>query len=292
MKLGFIGLGNIGLPAAINLLRRGYEVVGFDIHPNDSFVAAGGVAAKALQELATCNVILQSLPSGEALEQTIDALLPSVFPGQIFIDLSSYSLDVKRAQAQRLEQKGARMFDCEVSGLPHQVATRTAVLFKAGDQKAIRQCDAIFDALADKHFYLGPFGAATKMKLIANVMVCVHDLMAAEALNLGRALGLDPGTMVEVLSSSAAGSATFSNKAPLMVSREFPSGRGPFRHMFGYLDRAHALAAELSMIEATPLLCRVREVFAIARKEGRHDQDIAAIIEIVEAMKDKGALHD
>lgn len=286
--VGFIGLGNVGLPAAVNLLESGYGVLGHDLIPSPALVKAGGVMA-SLTDLARCAVIVQSLPTPAALTATLDQLVPLLRPGQVIIELSSYPLAVKIAQAERVAATGAVLLDCEVSGLPFMIANRTAVLFKAGDQDAVEACAPIFDALAGAHYYLGAFGAATKMKLIANMMVCVHDLMAAEALILGQAAGLDPAQIVEVLKPSAAGSATFANKAPLMVSRAFDEGRGPFRHMFGYLDRATELAEQAGVTSALALLPAVREVFALAKAQGRHDQDIAAIIEVIEQLPVKGA---
>lgn len=281
--VGFIGLGNIGLPAATNLLRAGFVVRGFDLRPTAAFVDAGGRFVATVREVADAEVIIQSLPSERALIETIDALLPAIKPGQVVIEISSYPLEVKRAQAERLSQKGGLMLDCEVSGLPHQVAAKKAVLFKAGDAQSIESLTDIFDAITQQHFYVGEFGAATNMKLIANTMVCVHNLMAAEALNLGRKAGLDPGLMIRVLGPSAAGSATFLNKAPLMLDRVVGAGPGPFRHMFGYLQRADALAVRSAA--ATPLLNAARDVYRRAEQQGRHDQDIAAIIEIVESIE-------
>jgi 3-hydroxyisobutyrate dehydrogenase-like beta-hydroxyacid dehydrogenase len=289
MNLGFVGLGNVGLPAALNLMKGGFTVYGYAHRPNRRFAEAGGVQVEAVSQLASCDTIVHSLPNVAALTETVDRLLPLVRPGQIFVDISSYAIVDKLAQAERLKERGATMLDCEISGLPHQVAARTAVVFKAGDIGIVNQCEKLFDALAERHFYLGPFGAATKMKLIANVMVCVHDLMAAEALNFGRALGLDPKQMVEVLLPSAAGSATFANKAQMMVSRDFSGGRGPFGHMFGYLDRAYALAEEMRLQSAVPLLTRTRDLFHIARNQQRHDQDIAANIDILDAKNAQGA---
>ncbi len=289
-SIGFVGLGNIGGPAASNLLGAGFSVRGFDIRPNEEFASAGGHFVVSLAEIATCDVIIQSLPGPAALITTIDGLLPGLRPGQIIIELSSYPLDVKIAQAARVADAGAVMLDCEVSGLSFQFANRTAVLFKSGDETVVNACKPVFDALVDQHFFLGAFGAATKMKLIANMMVCVHDLMAAEALNLGRAAGLDPAQMVDVLKPSAAGSSTFANKAPLMLSRQFDTGRGPFSHMFGYLQRARDLADSCGARSATPLLERVTEIFAIAESQGRHTQDIAAILEVVESLNDPVAV--
>ena len=281
--IGFVGLGNVGGPMAANLLGAGFDVVGFDPRPNPAFEAAGGRAAASLEALAgECRTVLHSLPSRAAIDASIDALLARPVEGRTLVELSSYALDDKLAAAERLAAAGATMLDCEVSGLPPMVAARKAVIFKSGDAGAVDALAPVFDAVAERHFHLGDFGAATVMKLVANTMVCVHNLMAAEALNLGRRAGLDPALMVEVLGPSAAGSSTFGFKAPLMVGREFDAGAGPFSHMFGYLERAESLAR--SHGAATPLLGATREVYARAEAEGRHGQDIAAIIEIVESL--------
>lgn len=283
-KIGFVGLGNVGMPAALNLVRSGFAVVGYDVRPVPDLVEAGGTLAASLEEVAACDIVLQSLPSEKALVATVDQLLPHLRHGQIIAELSSYPLETKGEQARRIAHTGATMIDCEISGLPFQVADRTAVLFTAGDESAVNACAPAFETFTAQHFYLGAFGAATKMKLIANFMVCAHNLVGAEALNLGTAAGLDAAQMVEVLKPSAAGSTTFANKSGLMLSREFASGRGPFRHMFGYLDRALELARDSGVQRATPVLHRVREIYDIARRDERHDQDIAGIIEVLESM--------
>ncbi|WP_394839065.1 NAD(P)-dependent oxidoreductase [Pendulispora rubella] len=279
--LGFIGLGNVGEPMAANLLAKDFDVLGYDIRANANFVARGGRAVAQVAHVAAAPVIIQSLPTVAALEATIEALLPVLRPRQVIIEISSYPLAAKRAAAERVAERGAILLDCEISGLPPQVAERKAVIFKSGDARAVDELHGVFEAMAEQHFYLGEFGAATKMKLIANTMVCVHNLMAAEALTLGARAGLDPRRMVEVLVPSAAGSATFANKAPLMLARSFRPGRGPFRHMFGYLARAREMARECGA--STPLLHAASEVYRRAESEGRHEEDIAAVLEIVEA---------
>lgn len=283
-KIGFIGLGNVGGPAARNLVASGFHVVGYDLRVNAAAIEGGVEWADTVEALAGCRIIFQSLPGPAALAASIDALLPHLTTRQIIADISSYPLADKCAAAERISATGAVMLDCEISGLPSQVANRTAVLFCSGDRSGVQSCASAFEAFTARYFYLGAFGAATRMKLIANAMVCAHNLIAAEALNLGRAVGLDPATIIEVLGPSAAGSNTFTNKAPLMLSREFAEGKGPFRHMFGYLARAADLAKANGVAGATPVLDIVRRTYAIAEAEQRHDQDIAAIIEILEEM--------
>lgn len=279
--IGFIGLGNVGGPMAINLLKAGFKVIGFDLAPNKAFEAAGGQMAARLNEVAQqARIVIHSLPHTKAISQSVNALIEAKVENRVLIEMSSYDLDEKLAMSAKLAENGITMLDCEVSGLPPMVVTRTAVIFKSGDHKAITDLEPVFNGIADKHFYLGAQGAATKMKLIANTMVCVHNLMAAEALNLGKLAGLSPEMMVEVLGSSAAGSSTFGFKAPLMLSRKFSNGMGPFRHMFGYLGRNKKLAKQVGA--NTPLLLAAQQVYEIAEQQNRHDQDIAGIIEVIE----------
>jgi L-threonate 2-dehydrogenase len=283
VPVGFVGLGKIGLPAALNMISAGHVVHGYMRRPKQAFIEAHGIAA-TLDEVARCSIVMLCLPDSSSLEVTVDRLVLSAFPGQVIADLGSSPIAFKARQADKLARAGAIMLDCEVSGLPLQVADRSAAVFVGGDAAAAHRCTPLFACFSARQFYLGPFGMASTMKLVANFMVAAHNLVAAEALNLGRAAGLDMATMVDVLKSSAAHSATFANKAPLMVSRNFAGGRGPFSHMFGHLDRAAALATASGVAEATPVLSRTREIYALASAENRHDQDIAAIIEIVERM--------
>ena len=280
--IGFIGLGNIGTPMSQNLLRAGFDVIGFDLVENSAFVEAGGRFAQSVQDVARqAQVVVQSLPTVAALDSTVSGLLEAAQEGLIVIDISSYPVDSKKQAAKRLAEQGGAMLDCEISGLPFMVANRTAVIFQAGDKATVDRLQDIFEGMADRCFYLGEFGSATKMKLLANMMVAIHNSVAGEVLNLAARIGVDPETVIKVLGPSAAGSVTFSNKAPIMISRDFEGGAGPFRHMVHYLDRASEMAKQAGA--ATPLLDKTRECYQLADKQNRGDQDIAAVIEILEA---------
>ncbi len=288
--VGFVGLGNIGQPMSCNLLNAGFRVRGYDSKINQAFVNAGGEMVARVAELAALPIIVLSLPHAQALRETVDGLLPHCTKGQVIIDLSSHALADKQAQATRLAERGATLLDCEVSGLPFQAAAKKAVIFQSGDEQLITRLAPVFAAMAEQCFHVGPFGAATQLKLIANTMVCVHNLMAAEALNLGARAGLAPELMFKVLGSSAASSTTFVNKAPLMLSRNFEAGKGPFRHMFGYLARAADLGVACGA--STPLLEATRRVYAQAEAQHLHDLDIAAVIQLIEANSPSTDPHD
>lgn len=279
--IGSIGLGNIGEPMAINLIQSGYSVIGFDVIEKPKFVSAGGLQAKTIEELSKqTDLIVQSLPTVQALETTVDELIEFGRSGQIIIELSSYPLKNKKLQASRLAEHGITMLDCEISGLPFMVKDRSATIFQSGDQATIESTQVVFEAMTNKRINLGKFGAATKMKLLANMMVAIHNSVAGEVLNLAQKADIDLDEAIEALSKSAAGSVTFSNKAPIMITREFESGAGPFRHMFNYLRRVSGLAKDVGA--STPLLDTIHQYYEKAEAEGRADQDIAAIIEILE----------
>ena len=279
--IGSIGLGNIGEPMAINLIQSGYSVIGFDVIEKPKFVSAGGLQAKTIEELSKqTDLIVQSLPTVQALETTVDELIEFGRSGQIIIELSSYPLKNKKLQASRLAEHGITMLDCEISGLPFMVKNRSATIFQSGDQATIESTQVVFEAMTNKRINLGKFGAATKMKLLANMMVAIHNSVAGEVLNLAQKADIDLNEAIEALSKSAAGSVTFSNKAPIMITREFESGAGPFRHMFNYLRRVSGLAKDVGA--STPLLDTIHQYYEKAEAEGRADQDIAAIIEMLE----------
>ena len=279
--IGSIGLGNIGEPMAINLIQSGYSVIGFDVIEKPKFVSAGGLQAKTIEELSKqTDLIVQSLPTVQALETTVDELIEFGRSGQIIIELSSYPLKNKKLQASRLAEHGITMLDCEISGLPFMVEDRSATIFQSGDQETIESIQVVFEAMTNKRVNLGEFGAATKMKLLANMMVAIHNCVAGEVLNLAQKADIDLDEAIKALSKSAAGSVTFSNKAPIMITREFESGAGPFRHMFNYLRRVSGLAKDVGA--STPLLDTIHQYYEKAEAEGRADQDIAAIIEMLE----------
>ncbi|SVC94632.1 uncharacterized protein METZ01_LOCUS347486, partial [marine metagenome] len=152
--IGFIGLGNIGTPMSQNLLRAGFDVIGFDLVENPAFVEAGGRFAQSVQDVARqAQVVIQSLPTVAALESTVSGLLEAAQDGLTVIDISSYPVDSKKQAAERLAEQGGTMLDCEISGLPFMVANRTAVIFQAGDKTTVNRLQDIFEAMADRCFY-------------------------------------------------------------------------------------------------------------------------------------------
>ncbi|AQV94155.1 NAD(P)-dependent oxidoreductase [Cupriavidus necator] len=284
--VGMIGIGQLGLPIASNLLQAGLPVVGYRRSDRAQFVGLGGVALDSPREVAgQADVILLCLPGEaaclEVLEGEGGGLLSALRPGQLVVELGTYARAFKLAQARKIEDTGARVLECEVSGSPPMVAARKAALLLGGDDDACAAGRAVLDAISPLQFRIGRYGDAVNMKLIANHLVAVHTLAAAEAMQLAIRAGFDPHRAAEVIGHGAGASTMFNIRAPLMAARRFTPALGAFQTLDKYIDFASSLAAELGC--ATPLLDTAMPYFKRALAAGMEHEDIAAVIKLLEA---------
>src|SRR5690606_21256852 len=200
------------------------------------------------------DVVILCLPNEAASLQVLDGpdgLLAALQSDQIVIETGTYSKAFKLQQADRLMRHGARVLEAEVSGSPPRVRARKAALYVGGDAELLEQCRAILEAVSPSVFHLGGYGAAVSMKLIANYLLAIHTLAAAEAMNMGVRAGFDPNVVAEVIQQGAGGSAMFGVRAPLMAKRAFSPAPGPFTTLEKYLELGRSMADELGC--ATPL---------------------------------------
>ena len=287
--VGVIGLGIMGGAIARNLVRDGVRVVGFDLDPDRSTEAQeAGVtivkSAGAVGSAADC--ALTSLPSPEALDHTARALadLPeSERQGLVIAELSTLSLECKVRNRDVLADVGVVLLDCPLSGSGAQAAVGDLVVYASGDAAAFARSEDVFAGFARAARYLGEFGVGTKMKLVANLLVAVHNVAAAEAIQLGVRAGLDPSTLCEVLGSGAGGSRMFELRAPLMVNEKYE----PATMKLDVWKKDMTLIRELaeSCGVATPLFSATEPLYEAAVAAGRGHEDTAAVYE---ALKDLG----
>lgn len=283
--IGMIGIGQLGLPVAINLMRAGYRVVGFRRNDREAFIGAGGVALDSPAEVARqADVLLMCLPGEKAQAEALEGplgVLAALSPGKIVIELGTYPREHKVAQARRIESLGAQMLEAEVSGSPPMVVERRAALYIGGDEALFERCKPVLVAITAHHFHLGEIGSAVAMKLIANALVAIHTLAAAEAMNLGAKVGFNPHRVAEVIRQGAGNSAMFTIRAPMMAARSFSPAPGPFCTLEKYLrmgaDFAHGMGC------ATPLFSAASPYFLRALEGGMGEEDISAVIKLIEA---------
>lgn len=284
-SVGMIGIGQLGLPIATNLMRAGFRVAGYRRTDREEFIRRGGEALDSPGAVAkAADVLLMCLPCEEAMLETLngeDGVLASLRPGQIVIELGTYRKQFKIEQAARLEQHGARVLEAEVSGSPPMVADRKAALYLGGSPELVQECSPILEAIAANQFHLGEFGSAVTVKLIANYLLTIHTLAAAEAINIGVRAGFNPHRIAEVIKQGAGNSVMFSLRAPMMAARTFSPAPGPFVTLEKYLQLAQELTEELGC--ATPLFSAAAPYFYRGLNSDMANEDISAVIKLIEA---------
>ena len=282
--VGVIGLGQIGAPIAHNLLKSGFKVVGFRRSSTPDLEQAGMIRATSAEEVGrSTDVVLSCLGAVGALEETVAGLLMAARPGQVVVELGSYKVAEKARHVEPLAAKGVAFLDGEVSGTPPMVAARKAAVYLAGDEAAAKAIDPVIKGFADNSFYFGAFGAATRVKLINNLLVAIHIASTAEAMSLGIKAGIDVPTMIKAIAGGSGGSSAFGARAEAMAARRFDPPMGTSAALEHYIVEAKELATEVG--RATPMLDRAAELFAKAREKGVENKDVAVMIEVLESLE-------
>jgi 3-hydroxyisobutyrate dehydrogenase-like beta-hydroxyacid dehydrogenase len=288
--VGFVGVGKIGLPISENLIKSGFRVLGYRRGSLADFEKIGGVAAKSPADVgAQTDVVLSCLPSSEAMDQVINGpqgLLQSARPGQIIVELGSHPVPDKEKHVAPLAAKGAAFIDGEVSGTPGMVVARKAVIFLGGDAAACKSVEPVIKGFADMCLYFGPFGAASKVKLVNNLLVAIHIAATAEAMALGLKAGVDVDMMIKAIAAGSGGSTQFGIRAPWMAQRRFLPVQGAASQLFHYFDMIGDWADSTGT--ATPLLDRATEVYKKCVEMGWGDnQDVAIMVDVINALPRK-----
>jgi 3-hydroxyisobutyrate dehydrogenase-like beta-hydroxyacid dehydrogenase len=277
-KVAVIGLGIMGGAISRNLIAAGFTVSGFDpdrarADTASSFgVAANGSAAEAA---ADADLVLTSLPSTEALDRTVDALLAAPRPGVIVAEISTFPIEAKQRAHDRLAAAGIAMLDCPLSGTGAQAVTRDLALYGSGDEAAFERCRDAFAGFARASHYLGAFGNGSRMKFVANLLVAVHNVAAAEAIVLGAKAGLDPDRILNVIQSGAGNSRIFELRGPMMAKGVYT----PPTATMHVLQKDSAIIAEFAggLGVDTPMLNAAAPLYDEAEAQGHAEEDVAAV---------------
>ena len=199
--VGLVGVGKIGLPISENLIKSGYRVLGYRRSSLADFEKIGGIAARSPAEIgAQTDIVFSCLPSSQSLEEVVqgpNGLIKSARPGQIIVELGSHPVPDKQRHVAALAAKGASFLDGEVSGTPGMVSARKAVIYLAGDKEACAKAERFVAGFADSCLYFGPFGAASRVKLVNNLLVAINIAATAEAMALGLKAGVDVDLMIK-----------------------------------------------------------------------------------------------
>jgi 3-hydroxyisobutyrate dehydrogenase-like beta-hydroxyacid dehydrogenase len=142
-------------------------------------------------------------------------------PGQIVIETSTLSIEVKQQARRRLARGRITLLDCPLSGTGAQARTRDLAIYASGARGAVRRCEAVFEGFACMHYHIGAFGSGSRMKFVANLLVAIHNVAAAEAVLLARKAGLNPATAVRILGDGAGASRMLQVRGPMMARRRY-----------------------------------------------------------------------
>src|SRR5262245_1389786 len=287
--IGFIGVGKIGLPISENLIKSGYRVLGFRRSSLADFEKLGGTPARSPAEIgAQAKIVFSCLPSSEALEEVVhgpNGLLKSARSGQIIVELGSHPVPDKQRHVAPLAAKGAAFLDGEVSGTPGMVAARKAVVYLAGDKDAAAKAERVVKGFADSCLYFGQFGAASRVKLVNNLLVALNIAATAEAMALGLKAGVDVELMIKAIATGSGGSTQFGIRAPWMAERRFLPAQGTVPQLQHYFDMIGDFAADVGV--ATPMLDRAVELYDKSVAMGLADKDVAAMVDVISALPPK-----
>jgi len=290
--VGLVGVGKIGLPISENLIKSGYRVVGYRRSSLAEFEKIGGIAARSPADVgAQTDIVFSCLPSSQALEDVVqgpNGLIKSARQGQIIVELGSHPVPDKQRHVAALAAKGASFLDGEVSGTPGMVAARKAVIYLAGDKEACAKAERFVAGFADSCLYFGPFGAASRVKLVNNLLVAINIAATAEAMALGLKAGVDIDLMIKAIATGSGGSTQFGIRAPWMAQRRFLPAQGTASALQHYFDMIGDFADSVGV--GTPMLDRAVELYDKFMEMGFGEKDVAAMVDVIGALppaKDK-----
>ena len=282
--IGVIGLGIMGSSIARHVAHAGYRVAGYDVRPARlrEINAAGGVAASSSSDVARqSRILITSLPSSDALAQTVDALVKTRHAPLIVVETSTLPIDVKQRARVALRKKGIELLDCPISGTGAQARNKDIVVYASGSRAAYRRVSNVLDAFTRAHYYVGPFGDGSKIKFVANLLVAIHNVATAEAMVLAMKAGLDAKKVLKLVSEGAGSSRVLQLRGPMMV-------KGNYRKATMTLatwQKDMAIIAEFAKRAGveTPLFSATAPIYRDAVKT-RPQEDTAAVCAVLEKM--------
>lgn len=277
--VGVIGLGLLGSALAERLIAGDYPTKVWNRSPEkaEPLLALGALWAD--NPLADCPIVVICLYTTDIVVEVIDRLAAGLRPGQIVIDTTTGDPAQTSALGARLAQQGVRYLEAPIAASSEQTRRGEALAMIAGEVSAYDECRAVIECLAPTSFYLGPWGSATKMKLVNNLVLGLNRAALAEGLVFARAIGMEPAKALQVLQAGNAYSVVMDVKGKKMLAGDFaPQGKLAQHHkdVRLILDEADRTGTHL------PFSRLHRQLLIAAEKAGFAEQDNSAIIRAIE----------
>lgn len=286
MKVGFIGVGNMGGPMCRNIIRKsGEQIVVFDLNADAvrTCTDLGATAAKSVAELAAgCDVIMTSLPMPKDVEAVAlgpGGILENARKGTVYFDLSTNSPTVAKRIHERMKEKGIEMLDAPVSGGVAGAEAGTIAIMVGGDKATFDKHVPLLNSFGANVLHLGGIGSGCIAKLINNMLSFCNMTAAAEGMVLGTMAGLDAGMLEKVITNSSGNSNAFRSLAAKGMSRNF---KATFALDLAYKDLR--LCLELAEECGVPMMMgpQVVNVMRMARAAGWGQADSTSVLRVYE----------
>lgn len=287
VTVGFIGLGIMGAPMALNLCAAGLDVVGYSRTPTkvEALVPQGLRAADdvagAVRDADVIITMLPDSPDVEAVALGAGGILDHARAGALFIDMSSIRPDKARTIAARAENSGLRFLDAPVSGGEQAAIDGTLSIMVGGPADVVAQATPVLEHLGKTIVHVGPVGSGQTVKAANQLIVAGNIELLAEALLFLEAHHVDTEAAISVLEAGLAGSTVMSRKARTMVARQFTPG---FRIALHDKDLGIFTSAARDVRTATPLGAVVAQLMSAAHAQGDGDLDHSALFRLVERL--------
>jgi 3-hydroxyisobutyrate dehydrogenase len=287
-RIGFIGLGNMGLPMALNLLKAGHQVEGFDVFGAqvEKLVAAGGSAAETVKVAASrADVVITMLPSGkEAREVYLGEMgvLDSAQPGTLLIDSSTIDVESARVVAAAADAKGMYMIDAPVSGGVGGAQGATLTFMVGGPEAAYQRAHSILEKMGKTIVHAGGAGNGQAAKICNNMLLGISMIGVSEAFVLAEKLGLDAQKLFDISSKSSGQCWSLTTYCPVPgpvptspANRDYQAG---FTAAMMLKDLLLAQDAARTSGASTPLGAEAASLYSLFVGHGHAARDFSGII--------------
>jgi 3-hydroxyisobutyrate dehydrogenase-like beta-hydroxyacid dehydrogenase len=285
--VGFIGLGNMGRPMALNLVKHGFPLVVNDIDPPKVVpLLERGARAEESAERVAATVerticIVETTAQAESVIAGERGIVKSAKPGHIVICMSTIDPFAARRLAETLAARGVAMLDAPVSGGTERAKSGELSIIAGGDPATFDACNDVFKAMGTKLFHVGPLGSGLAMKLVNNMLIQVNRVAVAEALVMGVKAGLDPQKIYDVVRVSTGASYAFEHGVPKILARDFaPGGTVDITYKDQELETSFAKQLGVPLLLANV----TQQLYQMARAAGLNKEDGLAVIKILEKL--------
>ena len=291
MRIGFIGLGNMGGPMAQNLLKAGHEVIGFDVAKAalDALAKGGGRAAPTAAAAANgAEIVLTMLPAGPQVREVYTGaggILAAARPGALLVDSSTIDVESARAVAAAAGERGFDMLDAPVSGGVGGAAAGTLTFMVGGSEKGFARAEPVLKAMGKTIVHAGPSGTGQAAKICNNMILGISMIAVCEGFALAEKLGLDWQKLFDISSKSSGQCWSLTNYCPAPgpvpsapSNRDYQAG---FTTAMMLKDLKLAQQAAQAADAATPLGAEAAALFQLAHNSGLGHKDFSVIFRII-----------